>query len=77
MDTTYRPKPGVRILRLADLRARGIVRSRTTLWRWISRGEFPAPIQLSVRAQGWPENVVDDWVASRPQKRTVEPGSTR
>ena len=30
-------------------------------------GEFPKPIQLSVRARGWLVSEIHDWLASRPR----------
>lgn len=76
-DNRNRLPPGSKVLRLADLRARGIVRSRTTLWRWVRAGTFPAPIELSARSQGWLESAVDDWLSRRPQKRVIDSGSAR
>jgi prophage regulatory protein len=50
--------------------------SRTTLWRMINRGAFPAPIPLSSPAAvGWIEREVEDWLkqraAARPTRRTA------
>ena len=53
------------MLRFADVIARTGL-SRTTLWRKIRAGTFPAPIQLSENSVGFPEHVVAEWVASRP-----------
>ena len=41
--------------------------SRTTIWRKIRAGEFPAPITLGMNSVGWPSVRIDDWVASRQQ----------
>ena len=57
-----------RILRHKDVQAMfGI--SRTTLWRWVRDGHFPAPIKLTPRTVGWRENVVEEWLDSRPDTR--------
>lgn len=54
------------ILRQAAVRkATGL--SRSTLYRQVAAGTFPAPLRLGPRAVGWLRSVVDDWVSSRPQ----------
>ena len=54
------------ILRVATvLAATGL--SRTTLWRAVKRGDFPAPIRLSARAVGWRRTDVERWLESRPK----------
>ena len=54
------------MLRFADVIARTGL-SRTTLWRKIRVGDFPAPVQLGPNSVGFSENSVSEWVASRPQ----------
>jgi prophage regulatory protein len=39
--------------------------SRTTIWRMVRRGEFPAPIQISPGRVAWSEAAVDAWIASK------------
>ena len=39
--------------------------SRTTLWRLVKAGKFPAPLKLSVRARGWRLSDVEAWLDSR------------
>lgn len=36
--------------------------SRTTLWRRVRGGEFPAPLRLGANAVGWREQVVEEWL---------------
>ncbi len=43
------------LLRYADLVEMGIVSNRTTLYRWIRKGHFPAPIQLGPNSLAWTE----------------------
>ena len=43
--------------------------SRTTIFRLIKAGDFPAPKSLGVRAVGWKVSAVRDWCASRPDAR--------
>ena len=39
--------------------------SRSTLYAKIASGDFPASIQLSQRAVGWPAEEIDQWIAAR------------
>lgn len=42
--------------------------SRTTRWRKVREGEFPAPVKLtSGNAIAWKESEVEAWIASRPR----------
>ncbi len=41
--------------------------SRTTIWRKIRRGDFPAPIQLGANSVGWPEHEIDQYIANLPR----------
>ncbi len=53
-----------RILRLpAACERTGL--SRTTVYRLIARGDFPAPVRLSARAIGFDEAAVTRWIAER------------
>lgn len=66
----FRPKPGG-----ADtdqvLRPRAVAEclgiSRTTLWRMRRRGEFPAPIQITLAVVGWRRSTVERWLAERQE----------
>ena len=40
---------------------------RSTIYRLLAVGQFPSPVQLSVRAVGWRRSDVDNWTAERPQ----------
>ncbi len=39
--------------------------SRSTIYALIQRGEFPSPIQLSIRAVGWQREAVEAFLARR------------
>jgi prophage regulatory protein len=39
--------------------------SRTTTWRMIRVGRFPAPVKLTEHAVGWRQSDLDAWLASR------------
>jgi prophage regulatory protein len=39
--------------------------SRTTLWRLVRAGKFPAPIQVSAGRVAWSETALQQWIASK------------
>ncbi len=39
--------------------------SRTTLWRMVADGEFPAPVKLSPGVTAWRVESVREWIATR------------
>ncbi len=57
--------PPSRMLRFPEVIARTGI-SRTTIWRRIKAGTFPAPVQLGLNSIGWPEPAIIEWVESRP-----------
>lgn len=38
--------------------------SSATLWRWVSRGQFPRPVKLSARVTAWPIEAVQAWLTA-------------
>lgn len=53
-----------RLLRLpAVLKLTGL--GRSTIYRWIADGSFPAPVQLGPRAVAWRSSDLDRWAQSR------------
>ena len=40
---------------------------RTTLWRWVKEGVFPAPVKLSDRVTVWRVGDVREWLQSKSQ----------
>lgn len=42
--------------------------SRTTIWRRVRAGTFPAPVQLGENSIGWPASEITAWLASRPRR---------
>ena len=40
---------------------------RTTIYRLMRTGEFPAPLRIGPRAVRWPEAEIVAWLASRPR----------
>ncbi|PLP59172.1 DNA-binding protein [Mesorhizobium loti] len=64
-----------RIIRLKSVLSRtGLTRS--TLYRKIAEGSFPAQIRISVNGAGWHESEVNLWVADpvrwRPKSEATE-----
>ena len=57
-----------RILRTPEVvRITGL--SKTTIWRRVKSGDFPAPVKLgslATRSVGWREDEVKNWIDSRP-----------
>ncbi|MGL5907547.1 MAG: helix-turn-helix transcriptional regulator [Shewanella sp.] len=58
----------VRIIRMSELSQKtGCARS--TIYAFISRGEFPRSIPLGSRAVGWKESDIDEWIEKRQSLR--------
>jgi prophage regulatory protein len=45
--------------------------SRSTLYNFISRGMFPAPVRLGLRSVAWRKSQVSAWIESRQPAREV------
>ena len=45
--------------------------SRTTVWREIRAGRFPAPLALTSHRVGWTSASIRDWIAARQPKRST------
>ena len=59
-----------RIIRRPDVeRVTGLARS--TIYDFMSRGEFPQPVKLGARAVGWRENDVLAWIAARQPRKVA------
>jgi len=59
-----------RIIRLKTVLARTAL-SRSTLYRKIAEGTFPAQIRISVNGAGWRESDIDRWIADPPRWRAT------
>ena len=54
----------MQILRIGDvLKVTGLC--RTTIWRWVKSGQFPAPIRLGSRHIGWRRADIEKWISDR------------
>jgi len=42
--------------------------SKTTIWRKVRAGIFPAPIELGPNSIGWETSDIEAWLASRPRR---------
>lgn len=49
-----------KILRIREVMERTGL-SRTTIWRKVRAGKFPAPLQLTENAVGWPDSRISKW----------------
>ena len=58
------PEPD-RIIRLKTVLARTGL-SRSTIYRKIAEGTFPAQIKISVNGAGWRESDINQWVDDTP-----------
>lgn len=56
-----------RILRRPDVEARTGL-SRSTIYAWMARGEFPQPVALGARLVGWKESDIQAWLEAREVK---------
>jgi prophage regulatory protein len=66
-----------RIVRMKTVLARAGL-SRSTIYRKIAEGTFPAQVRISVNGAGWRESDIDRWIADPAGWRaTDEPTSDR
>jgi prophage regulatory protein len=56
-----------RILRRPDVEARTGL-SRSTIYDWMEKGEFPKPVALGARLVGWRESDIEAWLQAREVK---------
>jgi prophage regulatory protein len=53
-----------KLLRRPDVEARTGL-SRSTLYDWMKRGEFPQPVKLGTRLVAWRESDIAAWLDGR------------
>ncbi len=63
------------ILPLKEVQFRTGGKSRTTLWRDVRAGRFPAPVRVGANRIGWLESEIEEWQESLP--RVWRPQSDR
>jgi prophage regulatory protein len=72
-----------RILKLSEVEAR-VGLKKTTIYKSVQAGTFPAPIALGGKARGWVDSEIDQWIEERiadtqnaRQSRHYTPGTTK
>ncbi len=50
--------------------------SRTTIWRRVRAGTFPAPVEIGVNSIGWPESEIAAWLESCERRTYGAPSET-
>ena len=55
-----------RLLSEKDILDRVIPWGRTTLWRRVREGKFPAPRAIGENRKAWLESEISDWIAKCP-----------
>lgn len=58
------PRRVTRLIRLKEVQHR-VGLGRSTIYRWMSEGKFPRPVQLGGYAVAWAEDEIDQWVECR------------
>ena len=58
------PRRATRLIRLPEVMSR-VGLGRSTIYRWMSEGKFPKPVQLGGHAVAWVEEEVETWVAEK------------
>lgn len=65
-----------RIIRLKTVLARTGL-SRSTLYRKIADGTFPAQVRISIHGAGWHESAINEWIADPAGYGRTRPQSER
>jgi hypothetical protein len=58
--------------RYVDLKSRGIVNNRMTLYRWIHDHAFPKGVLLGPNSRAWPVEEVIQWLDDRKSSNASE-----
>lgn len=53
-----------RLIRLPEVMSR-VGLGRSTIYRWMSEGKFPKPVQLGAHAVAWAEREVEEWISEK------------
>ncbi|MFY9288399.1 MAG: AlpA family transcriptional regulator [Alphaproteobacteria bacterium] len=56
------------IIRLPEVISR-VGLCRASIYKQMTKGSFPKPIAIGIRARGWLESEIDTWIALRVQTR--------
>lgn len=58
------PRRVTRLIRLPEVQHR-VGLGRSTIYRWMSEGKFPKPVQLGGYSVAWAEEQIEKWVLER------------
>ena len=58
------PQRITRLIRLPEVMSR-VGLGRSTIYRWMSEGKFPKPVQLGGHAVAWVEEEVEVWISAQ------------
>ena len=58
-----------KLLRLPEVMEKTGVR-RSSVYAWMKDGSFPKQIKMSLRASGWIEREIDEWIERRASGRS-------
>jgi prophage regulatory protein len=61
-----------RLLRRSEVEAR-IGHGRSWIYAAMQTGDFPQPVSIGPRSVAWVEDEIDQWIASRPRRRSATP----
>ncbi len=64
----------ITILKLSDVKKKTGL-SRSTIYERMDEGTFPRQVQLGLRAVGWLESEVEEWLENLVTKRDQQGGS--
>ena len=62
----------IKLLRLPDLRRRGITWSRQHIDRQIKKKRFPKPVKVGENTNAWIDSEIDDWLKALMAEREQE-----
>ena len=68
--TNASPVSARTLIRLSDL-CESLGVSRSTIYRWASEGEFPAPVRIGERAVRWRSEDIEQWKSSLQGQETI------
>ncbi len=63
-------EPQLRLLSL-DAVCRMTSRSRSSIYRDVEKGSFPAPVRTGPKSNAWIYDEVQDWIRALPRRKTI------
>ena len=71
MDNATNPNPApMKVTVFEDLKPRhGIPFSRQQIRNMVAAGQFPVPMKIGIRANGWIDGEIDAWLIARAAAR--------